>query len=182
MTEKNFDDYEIPQDLKFKTQDIIEMGGLRCTLKIDPARFADLYEPPNRITDAHITVEFFLGSDDILAQGHLDCRATLLCHRCLEEYSGPVKAEFEETFSTTSEIIDIMEKSRQALLLAAEIQQLCSGDCKGLCHSCGKNLNAGPCSCRQESASPFAALKDRLSDHEEDNKRSPDRKHGGKKI
>ncbi len=163
MTEKNFENYELPQNLKFKTQDIIEMGGLRCTLKLDPKYFSEIYLPPNRITDAHITVEFSLGSDDLLAQGWLNCSANLLCHRCLEEYKSTLKADFEETFSTNSEIIDIMEKACQALLLASEIQQLCKKDCKGLCSGCGTNLNTSSCACEKTPLSPFVALRDRLT-------------------
>ena len=40
---------------------------------------------------------------------------------------------------------------------------LCKPDCKGLCCRCGKNLNDGPCDCRKEPDSRFAALQQLLN-------------------
>ena len=48
-------------------------------------------------------------------------------------------------FDTT--FIDITDRVRDAIILAAPMKALCSDGCRGLCPSCGKNLNAGPCGC-----------------------------------
>ena len=47
-------------------------------------------------------------------------------------------------------------------ILDMETKFLCKEDCKGLCPSCGKNLNLGPCGCRKEIDPRFAVLEQLL--------------------
>ncbi|MBV9278997.1 MAG: DUF177 domain-containing protein, partial [Chloroflexi bacterium] len=55
--------------------------------------------------------------------------------------------------------IDLKEPLRQHLLLAVELMPLCRQDCRGLCPSCGVNLNVEQCACPpDEEPSPFAVL------------------------
>lgn len=57
--------------------------------------------------------------------------------------------------------IDLAEIVKEYILLAQQMVNLCKDDCKGLCAKCGKNLNNGPCKCREKEKrdSPFAVLK-----------------------
>lgn len=57
--------------------------------------------------------------------------------------------------------IDIGDIVREHVLLAQEIVNLCKDDCKGICQSCGKNLNKTGCVCgkKKGESSPFAVLK-----------------------
>ncbi len=51
----------------------------------------------------------------------------------------------------------------EEMTLAAPAKYYCRDDCKGLCPTCGKNLNEGACKCAQEqdvNHSGLAALKD----------------------
>jgi uncharacterized protein len=50
--------------------------------------------------------------------------------------------------------IDLSEDVRDYALLALPMKKLCSENCKGLCPKCGKNLNDGPCECRDEKIDP----------------------------
>ena len=43
---------------------------------------------------------------------------------------------------------------REQVILALPLQTLCKKNCKGLCQRCGKDLNEGPCDCKQEQADP----------------------------
>jgi uncharacterized protein len=43
---------------------------------------------------------------------------------------------------------------REQVLLALPMKALCRVDCKGLCPTCGTNLNSGSCSCPREEFSP----------------------------
>lgn len=53
------------------------------------------------------------------------------------------------------------EVIREFVILAQPVKRLCREDCKGLCQHCGKNLNNGPCGCREEPADArWNALKD----------------------
>jgi len=94
--------------------------------------------------------------------------ARLVCARCLAEFETELCAPFErivqrgKTFldeGASDEITfippdadfgDVTDEVRDALLLALPIKPLCSEDCRGLCPLCGKNLNEGACTCRQE--------------------------------
>ena len=40
------------------------------------------------------------------------------------------------------------------LLMDMPGQYLCKEDCKGLCPSCGKNWNEGPCKCGEPQTDP----------------------------
>jgi len=54
---------------------------------------------------------------------------------------------------------DLAEVVREQIVLAQPMQRLCRPDCKGLCQSCGKNLNEGPCDCHGEDRpKSFSAL------------------------
>lgn len=48
------------------------------------------------------------------------------------------------------------------LLLDLPSKFLCSPDCKGLCATCGKNLNEGPCDCDKRVVDPRLAILEQL--------------------
>ena len=45
-----------------------------------------------------------------------------------------------------------------ACILALDGKHLCKEDCKGLCPTCGKDLNEGPCGCGKELDPRLAVL------------------------
>jgi uncharacterized protein len=45
------------------------------------------------------------------------------------------------------ERLDLGEVVREQLFLALPLKRLCREDCRGLCPTCGKNLNDGACGC-----------------------------------
>jgi uncharacterized protein len=45
------------------------------------------------------------------------------------------------------ERLDLGEVVREQLFLALPLKPLCREDCRGLCPTCGKNLNTGACGC-----------------------------------
>ncbi|MDR3332994.1 MAG: DUF177 domain-containing protein [Synergistaceae bacterium] len=56
---------------------------------------------------------------------------------------------------------DLKQYVWETLLLFLPERVLCSEDCRGLCQICGKDLNEGDCSCREEGGDPrFAVLGD----------------------
>lgn len=80
------------------------------------------------------------------------------CVRCLEEIYIPVKFDFEELYQFPSRYreetdlilpmdgyIDLRSLYREYLILAMPIKPVCSPDCKGLCATCGANLNEEIC-------------------------------------
>ena len=104
--------------------------------------------------------------DQIVLTGQARVEASFECARCLEEYSctlkGPMSAmiiigEAPEGAAPDEEDVlrvpggskyaDITQQIRSELLVRIPLKPLCKEDCKGLCPSCGVNLNCEQCSC-----------------------------------
>lgn len=104
------------------------------------------------------------------------------CRRCLTTVTLPVAVDVGALFSQDPEteddpdtyplprdatLVDVTPAVREELVLAAPTFLLCRDDCRGLCPSCGQDLNAGPCGCQPVTDSRWqglAALKDKLHD------------------
>lgn len=112
---------------------------------------------------------------EYFCQGEVTARLVLECARCLGRYtsvlsgrtdfvicsdaSGPEHEKTEDTedylyFKGNDLRVDITEPVRQTLALGMSLKPLCSEDCKGLCPSCGTNLNERSCKCKQERNDP----------------------------
>ncbi|OQA47642.1 MAG: hypothetical protein BWY52_00041 [Chloroflexi bacterium ADurb.Bin325] len=126
----------------------------------------------------------------ILVQGRLTGTATLACARCLEPVTTPLEVEIEELFRPTIDlltgraivpeeedralwidehhILDLTEVVRQDALLAAPLNAVCSEACRGLCPTCGQNLNEGPCDCKPEPDPRWGPLTALLDDRDND--------------
>lgn len=152
-------DYDVPQDLQFKTADIIRMGGLDCSARLSTQYFENIFAAPNKITRVTVELSFSVATKEILVRGKISGEREIECARCLQTARQPFAEEFLETYSNKLEIIDIMLLVRQTLALTEEIRFLCKPDCKGLCSICGQDLNSASCGCKPENLSPFAALK-----------------------
>ena len=70
--------------------------------------------------------------------------------------------EDEWVFPLEGDSADLEDIVRTVFVLNMDSKLLCSDDCKGLCHRCGKNLNDGPCDCQKELDPRFAALRQLL--------------------
>ena len=122
--------------------------------------------------------------DALLLMGSVRADARTGCARCLEEFELALEGEVEGYFLLDAadqppedmdgdeyevlgddHVIDLEPLLVAALLLELPLVPLCDEDCKGLCPTCGENLNEGPCGCRPAeddafSTNPFAVLKD----------------------
>lgn len=121
----------------------------------------------------------------VLVQGRLRGTATLPCGRCLEPVTVPLDVEIEELFQPTIDlvtgrsvppeeddpalwidehhILDLTEVLRQDTLLAAPLNTVCRETCRGLCVTCGQNLNEGSCDCKPEPDPRWGPLRDLLN-------------------
>ena len=79
----------------------------------------------------------------------------------VEELSNE-ENEDEWVFPLEGDSADLDDIVRTVFVLNLDSKLLCSEDCKGLCHRCGKNLNEGPWNCQKELDPRFAALKQLL--------------------
>ncbi|WP_274651581.1 YceD family protein [Paenibacillus humicola] len=108
--------------------------------------------------------------------GRLSTEVELACSRCLEPLAYKASADFRETFKPASAMngsepeetipveedkVDLEPFVEETMMLALPFAPLCEESCKGLCHTCGANLNEGGCGCLTDAVDPrFAALKD----------------------
>lgn len=106
----------------------------------------------------------------VLAKGQFATELEAECVRCLEPFRMALTVPMEEmfTFSPAADPIyhidegwlDLRQPLREQIMLTMPMHMLCRPDCKGLCTSCGQNLNEGPCNCNTEEVDPrLAALK-----------------------
>jgi uncharacterized protein len=110
--------------------------------------------------------------------GSLATTLATACSRCLEPAEVEAKRSFdlyfrerdEKLFDQDDEIeltdddtrtaffsgtaLQIGEILREQVLLALPMKALCALDCKGLCPTCGTNLNSNACACAHEDFSP----------------------------
>ena len=136
-------------------------------------------------------LEFTNTGSLLLVTGDVETELKLQCGRCLVDMTYPVHLKVEEEFrlekigdairalpldegDTESElvkdnILDVQEVIRQDLLLEVPIQPLCRPDCRGLCPTCGENLNLRKCACPPaEPESPLKVLAELLEDEDKD--------------
>jgi len=135
-----------------------------------------LFESPEVHLDPDLLLQDISGTARITrtAQGlwvQVELRAATPteCVRCLTAISQPLTADFTELYAFTpqsvtesglllpeSGTINLAPLVREVMLLAVPISCLCSLSCKGLCPTCGENLNEVTCS--HESTSPDSEL------------------------
>lgn len=120
--------------------------------------------------------------DKFRLSGRVQTRLELPCSRCLEPFILPVDAPFDlryqphshntgegereieaddlDTAFYENDEIDLGQLMQEQFYLALPMKPLCTDDCKGLCSTCGTNLNRGTCSCSNQWEDPrLAALK-----------------------
>lgn len=61
-------------------------------------------------------------------------------------------------------VLDVDALAEEDLVLNLPSKVLCKDDCKGLCPQCGKNLNDGPCDCKEPVDPRLAGLLSLLED------------------
>lgn len=133
-------------------------------------------------------VKFTHTNFGIMAHVDADAELDLTCARCLEGFQGTEHVDFTEEYRPTidiltgqpwgedahsdtvfeiteNHIVDLTEALRQHLLLAMDLIPICREDCRGLCPTCGVNLNNETCQCPPpEATNPFAALQGLFGD------------------
>lgn len=128
-------------------------------------------------------VQFLHTPDGVLVTGRLATAFATDCARCLAPVQQQIEFELEDEFKATVEvltgapivvdpeedpallidaqhILNLGEIIRQELWLSQDLAPVCRPDCRGLCPTCGKDLNTGPCGCTvDEIDTRWTALK-----------------------
>ncbi|NIM05430.1 MAG: hypothetical protein GTO55_04850 [Armatimonadetes bacterium] len=125
----------------------------------------------------------------LLVRGTFAGKALISCARCLEEVPINVKGKIEEQFSLpgvsepdldlidqsepgesafADEMLNVSELIRQQLLISLPLRVLCRPSCKGLCATCGQDLNLKKCDCPEGLGHPaWESLRDLVNKQKE---------------
>lgn len=131
--------------------------------------------------DLTVTREY----ENIRVTGRISAPLALSCSRCLADYTSFIDTNFTIFFRKETSVsavsddelelgemdllssaysgdeIDLTHEIEEQVAMEIPLKPLCNEDCKGLCHTCGIDLNTSTCSCGTESTSlKFSALKD----------------------
>ena len=135
----------------------------------------------NAVFDDAVTVKCVVRRDESFTriEAEISAAATVGCSRCLGEFRKDIIVTFtivvrhlkqgqvppeeisdDENDDISEDIvclpygemsIDITDEVRDAVLLEVPFKVICSEDCKGLCATCGVNLNKGDCECKGQT-------------------------------
>ena len=145
----------------------------------DPLR--ELYRFPKPFD---VRVHLDKSHENVFLAGTFSGTAETRCVRCLKTFALPVSEALHLTLMPSAgdaagnadekeleaedldlayyeeERLDLGRLVSEQVLLLLDLYPHCRPDCKGLCSTCGKNLNEGPCDCSDESIDPrLAALR-----------------------
>jgi uncharacterized protein len=118
------------------------------------------------------------GSGRFYWHGRLDGTVALECRRCLRDTTAAVHDEVHLVFAEAGDPddpdvysidpaapeLDLRPAVREQWVLDAPAYALCRPDCKGLCPTCGTDLNAGDCDCAPVAQSRWDALRKHRGD------------------
>lgn len=129
-------------DLKFFVQDVEDVLEREMVLR---GRECEL-EPES--ASIHIRLRIQKCGAEILVEGRVKSEIDFPCALCLE----PAGLVIDESFQSSVKIrpgaeIDALPDVRDSFMAGVPMKTVCTEACKGLCPSCGKNLNREPCAC-----------------------------------
>jgi uncharacterized protein len=106
---------------------------------------------------------------EVLLRGDIAAVLRLVCGRCLRDFKAEVSIPVDLAYHPVEELrvderyelspdelntgfykddeLDLLELTKEQVLLTVPMKPLCSDTCKGICPRCGKDLNEGPCGC-----------------------------------
>ncbi|MFH1687363.1 MAG: DUF177 domain-containing protein, partial [bacterium] len=155
----------------------------RAQVTADPEKFSVDYDSIHSLERLTVDLEVQQAGDEYYCRGTVVAEANVECARCLAIFpteltgeidffcrpegwkppgdDGVVDDEDYAHFVGGDLRADIGELVRQAVVLAVDLKPVCREDCRGLCPSCGCNLNESDCGCKSDVVDErWSALKD----------------------
>ena len=159
---------ESPKDLKF-AENIEELNLIYAEGQVRDFRF-----PPSIDVDLNC----YRSGRELFFHGSLRGTIEGNCSRCLKSHAFPIEKEFrfvltpEPTPAKSKKLscdeiglsfygadeINLFPLLKEQVLLALPMHPLCQDSCRGLCLSCGADLNEAPCHCASSSGDPRMAI------------------------
>ena len=122
-----------------------------------------------------------IGSE-VIVKGEVVADIRLQCSRCIADFDHVLSVPVDVVYHPLDELkreerheipsgeldmdfysgdeMDLATLMKEQILLNVPMKPLCTDACRGICRTCGKNLNDGDCSCQHtETDSRFDVLK-----------------------
>ncbi len=166
----------------------IDVTGLRRGIGREATyEFSETIQPVElsgetiRFEPAHIILRLVSAGETIEGYFRVSSGAHMLCSLCLKPMVVPIDVEFMVSYQQApveskmdessindvvfyhEDLVDVSEDLRQHLILELPMKPVCDPACKGLCPTCGKDLNYGECGCQKTVDDPrMSVLRDLL--------------------
>ena len=115
--------------------------------------------------------------NQIILNSDIYTTAAFQCDRCGTDFKADLRNKFQIVYlfgnyskennvenvvylSSDTDKINLFNELRDYALLSVPMKKLCREDCKGLCYTCGKNLNEDPCDCGKQADPRWQPLVD----------------------
>lgn len=128
---------------------------------------------------AAVRLAYYRAGMELFFQGHIAGAVVGHCARCLEEYPFTIAKDFSVVLVPRGEdlpggaglaadeldlsvydgdLVDLTPVVREQIILALPTRPLCRDACRGLCATCGTNLNVERCRCPAAGVDPRLAV------------------------
>lgn len=166
---------------KVELESVFLRTGESLTLNRD-ADFSEVQENGESLfpEPVHISGAIRNTADVVYMDGLLTADLSTVCSRCACPVRKHLSVPMVHTFVTEVQnedtddfiilpdmVLDLDALAEEDLVLNLPSKVLCQDDCKGLCPTCGKNLNDGPCDCKAPVDPRLAGLLALLEDSNE---------------
>jgi len=168
--------------MRLDLRTIVNVPGSRLPFEFDPQLEDLVLGSVKEISGSHASGEVKNEAGILTLKGVLEADVTCVCARCLKEITEHMSLDVtaglaeevqdeesgvnDNVFLLDGGFADLDEIFATAFVLSTEQRFLCSEDCKGLCSKCGKNLNDGPCDCKDEGDPRLAVLRQLLENED----------------
>jgi uncharacterized protein len=157
----------------------IEIGGLlaggRQLLLVDDEAPIEPFEGIEFARPAAVHLELRYVDGMLTVQGTIDACARGPCASCLEEcelavhvdvderldpFAGRERDPFGESNVLIGGRLDVADLAQQSVLSVLPMGLRCMQECRGLCGTCGANLNVSACSCHNGESRGKSEMED----------------------
>jgi len=149
--------------MKVQISDIISGKGrqknIDYTFEMNPFEFeGDIIKP---VSSCKVSGDLSCKENILLLNINIKVNLGMNCSRCLDTFIYPIDIDIEERFINDSksldeaivvidDVLDINEIVETSIISTLPIKRVCKTECKGLCQTCGCNLNNNSCTCDKE--------------------------------
>ena len=148
------------------------MKEFHYNFSFNPEFDEDSFLPHKVAGDASVRMLYFVDYDSVLhLKGNIRIPCNFVCDRCGSEFDINLFLEFDEKISPKNSEDDELfydmprikldQIFKDYIILNFPSRILCKESCKGLCPTCGVNLNDQQCDCTSKQTgknNPFADL------------------------